>query len=348
MAQPAWQPGSDLRHWLIYGVRGALIAGLFTIAAASLVLAKGPVAGFGLSDALDLAAMIPFALVIVAYWKVSLAANAPSLRKSALGLYGLWVLREMVHQGASEGDPPWLVLLLLTVASLAAIALTVFVWNLERIEKGNAKSVAPPALPAAAEKVAEPGSDPPSGPATNSEGPPEVKLRPTAPGTNTAKGTAAGGCALALVLFAKTLANLPLLGGNFLPVVFIVLLIVLVSLAVFFPVWFAIAKLRLGATLGGALVLVGAMELALFLGMIAVEGEMQFEQYQAAERAGPNAEDRRKAEKRVEDAWRPSIAAGSILGWGVWSGLTAALFLKVRSLCPAPNAAEDAIVPIVR
>jgi hypothetical protein len=249
-------------------------------------------------------------------------------------------LREGIHQAAPEGDPPWLVVLLVTVAALAAIGLTLCVWNMEQIETGEAKK-GPAQTPAvAAEAMAEGSSELSSAP--------EEKPKPAASGPNTAKGSAAGGCALVLLILAKVLLRAPLMGGNLLFVGFVVLLVALIVLAVIFPLWFAIAKLRLGGPLGGLAVGVGALELVLFVGQAAVWGVVELEQYRAAERAGNNAEERKKAERKVEEHWQPSIAVGSILGWGLWSGLTAALFLKVRSLCPAPDAAEDAIVPIVR
>jgi hypothetical protein len=323
-----------LRQWLGYGALGALAAGMLGVASSAVSLAGWQVAGLDPSEVLDLAALLVLAVVLVAYWKLSLKTEAPGLRKSALGLFGIQVIVELASLNTTEGDRHWWNVVIGVVLALATVVLLIVVWTLEEIEQGGqgetatstpgektpAEAVASAPTPAATANTAQQDAPPAGGKPAKSVGP------------------VLGGVAVAALFLLKILLRagaklaakkgVPLMSMDLIGVLLFVALLLLV---VVFLVWFAVVKIRLRKKLGAFATLVGSVELLMILlGGLALAG-LLWDAFQVLSQADLDEKAMDVGFEAVVATWTRRVAVGAIVVSALWALLTAGLFVDCRS-----------------
>ncbi len=299
-ASPLLIPSSPLQRQLLSGIMAVLAAGALSILASAVQFTDGLKPGFTLAHGFTWASLVPLLVVLRTYQALARAADSFALRQSALGLFGIFVLFQILDLTTLNVFPVWgqIVIWIAFGLSLLALLTTLFAPESGTSKPGPKKSDQP-------------------------DGSPDVN-----------QVRWGGGLVLGLLILLK------LAGKGLLLKLFAIRMIgrllrnlgghweilaggLLTLLAAGFIIWFAVAKIRLRGKLGGLAVLLGVAELVLFLGY----GAFFFwsiAAYQAA--AGqPGAN-----QKALEDALVRSLDGTSIAVDLIWSILTALLFQSVR------------------
>ena len=299
-AAPAWQPSSALREQLQAGMLAAFLAGGLSMASAGAELAQPKAAGWGLADNLAWAALLPLGLVLRAYLTLGREIDSFALRKSASCLLGTVVLVHVFDLATQDILPLGWQIAVWLLFGLGALAL---LGGLFAAETG----------------ASPPGAEPATGV------------------TRSGKAGVLGGVAAAVLVVLKLAGNglmakffalrliavaLRNLHGARAPLVFYVLLLQIVVL----QIWLAGCKIRQRRTLGSVAAGVGWAEIVLVVGLFITASYLIAAYFTGLDQPGLN----QQAHVEIQAETDRRFALLSLLASGMWTGLTAFLFLNLR------------------
>lgn len=309
---------SNLGRWLGYGAFAALAAAVLGVTGSALTLGGWPPGRFSLPEIIGRTALLPLAVVLVAYYKASLATGAVGLRRSAVGSFGMLVILELADLNLNEDGPRWWNVAIWVALALATVVLLLVAWNLPDFEQagatGNPAGSAPPVA-----------ADPSGGKST---------------GAAIAGFGLFGLLALRLALKLASIQVMKAVGADGLEAL---AMLVGVVLAAVFLVWFAVAKIRLRHALGPLAAAVGAVELLALLLFGLLTAGMLADLFQAVEQAGLDEQAAEANVKVVEATWTARGEWASIAVGVVWAALTAGLFLNYRGRLDAERRESEAL-----
>jgi hypothetical protein len=313
---PPWYPSRKLRGRLLRGAWATMGAGALSLAGALADPDLDLFPGFSVADALGWAGLVPLLFVLHAYRGLAEETQSHGLARSSLCLFGTIALSYIFGLATLNGLPvgwqigAWLVigfgLLFLVMAPFVSA-------------EGELTTSA-----SAEMKTTEPAKP--------------------APVTETKDGTASkasrvgilGGLGVALVVLLKVFAK-----GLFVKMLIIGRVFrklnleeieglaggALLILGAIFFVWFAVAKIRLRAKLGGIAAVVGWLEILLLVLAATLLVWLVAATVAAANQAGFNEKD---LEALFHHRSRELLPL-EVVGIVVWTALTMFLFLSVRS-----------------
>jgi hypothetical protein len=338
-----WQPAPDLRRPLLLGALSALAAGILGAASGVLSLWEGPGQRLAVSEMLDWIALVPLLGVLWAYWKVSLAIGSPALRKSALGVFGGLVLFDLLTLVDLADPASWWPVVVWVVTGIGLVVVGIVIFSLEKIEAGVAKAdAAPPDSDKPASEQDVPATTTRAGnPARPAEEETTVKLEGSDSPSKSKAGCAGltvGAAVLVVLRILGRVIRLRKFGGRIAGAGTVIVgaggLVVLAACALMevgFWIWFAVCKIRQRGKLGNLAILVGTVELLLLLGAAGMLAWLMVDVVQTVLQPGA-ADD---AVEGVGARWQPTLALATLAANGLWAGVTALLFLRLRQRTPA-------------
>jgi hypothetical protein len=294
-------PSHLLQGQLLSGITAVVAAGALSILASVVQLTDGLKPGFTLAHGFAWASLVPLLVVLRTYQALAREADSAGLRQSALGLFGTFILFQVLELITLNVFPLWgqITIWIVFGLSLLALVTTVFVSEHEMLQPTPKQGTQPDGSPAA-ERVRWGGG---------------LVLGLLVLLKLAGKGLLVKLFALRMV--GRLLRNL---GGHW--EILVGGLLTLVGAA--FIIWFAIAKIRLRGKLGNLAVLLGVAELVLFLGYGAFYFWSIAEYDAAVAQPGANP-------KALQDALVRSLDATSIAVDLIWSTFTALFFQSVRA-----------------
>jgi Ca2+/Na+ antiporter len=278
------------------------------------------IAFYGLT-ALCVVAILSFAIVVRAYWELSICSSSPGLRRGAVGTFGALILLEVENWCIVDGPGHWWNVVLWIALGLALGIVTVAVIFLETVRTDSKN---PPPAPDTA-SVADPSDAPlqaASGAATETP--------TTSWWSRTTTAAVRGIGAVAVVAVGRSIFWAVNRGVDYVNLIELVVVFLTLVVAVVFVAWFAAAKIRLRKVLGIPALLVGLVELLTPVIFVAILVGWVVAAMLPAQQTSSSGSPTDQGEEATTSMW----LVGSIVAWivivVVWGSLTATLLLQGR------------------
>ena len=125
-----WVPSPELRRWLLIGACAVVVEACLSAASLSIELSRHEESeGYTISDALDLATILPGILVLLTFLALAREAASVGLWRSSIGVFGsAWLMVGLVYTGTEVVSGKWEILLTLAVG-IGMVCLFVIIAN---------------------------------------------------------------------------------------------------------------------------------------------------------------------------------------------------------------------------